>query len=599
MTGHKGKLVILYGSQTGNAEDLAKRIGHRAKRLNYLVTVQTMDKFLLASLPKLNDHVIFVCSTTGHGQEPENMKRFYNFIRRRDLPNDCLKNLKFSIYGLGDSSYAKFNYVAKILFKRLINCGARALQDLVLGDEQHHLGCDGMIYPKLDELFSKLDSVDSNVKEDALPDCSYDVTFYQDPNHLPGYGLEFNSSYVESQNIKVGTCLTNERVTSEDHFQDTRFLVFKSEESIIYEPGDVCAILPENSDENIRLFLDTLQLDPDQRFAIQKKDPNYMIDYLYDFIPNGLRIYDLVKCYLDIQSVPKRSFFEFLWPFSDNELERDKLKEFATTEGQEEMYEYCIQPKRSILEVLVDFPHSIRNIQFKYLFDLIPPIKPRSFSIASALAMHPNEIHLIVGVVKYQTRMKKTRTGLCSTYLSKLRPQSDKNPSASSIKFTLKSTSFKLPRTRTTPIIMIGPGLGIAPFRSFIEARSSENIANNSQLYFGCRFKDKDFYFEDELNQYAETGSIRLSVAFSREGSRQYVQDLLKEDANLINSLIEEHSAVVYVAGNSKLPEDVRKTIGDILIQSSGDNLQRLDSTEGIQLVAKLESKNRIQYDCW
>lgn len=600
------KITILYGSQTGNAEDMSKRIGLKAKSLGFHVLIEAMDDFPLKMLPK-QDLIIFVCSTTGHGQEPENMRNFYNFMRRRDLPPTCLSSLKYAVYGLGDSSYAKFNYVSKILFKRLKECGATPVQDLVTGDEQHELGCDGIIYPKLDELWLRL----NNFKDDhetsstdgdhsEIPENSYIASLYQ-PNEGSNPSDEFTPDFINRYDIKTAFCITNQRVTPESHFQDTRFFRFKANVDIKYEPGDVCTILPANSDENVDSFLSILNLNPQQRFKVSKRDPNYMLNYLYDFIPNGLRIYDLVKYYLDIQSVPKRSFFEFLWPFSNDKLERDKLKEFASTEGQEELYQYCIQPKRSILEVLLDFPNTVKNIVFDYLFDLIPPIKPRSFSIASSCRAHPNEVHLIVGVVNYRTRLRKIRRGLCSNYLARIKPiQPNGEPSKENrLRFFIRHSSYKLPKDKSTPIVMIGPGLGIAPFRSFIEELAlSRNNSGLNHLYFGCRLSDADFYFERQLKEYVSANIIRLRVAFSREVPKKYVQDLLSDDSTLIKNLILNEGAVIYVAGNSKLPEDLRQLFKKILFSDDDDR----DSGESLnrdKFITELESQSRIQYDCW
>lgn len=596
------QITILYGSQTGNAEDMSKRIGHKVKSLGLEVLIEAMDDFPLKLLPK-QYLVIFVCSTTGHGQEPENMRNFYNFIRRRDLPSTCLSSLKYVVYGLGDSSYAKFNYVSKILFKRLKECGANPVQDLVTGDEQHELGCDGIIYPKLDELWLKLKDLNhcqAVLSESDKPENSYNASLYPSSQEEPVANDEFKPDFIRKYNIKTAFCTTNQRITSESHFQDTRFLCFKVyDDDIDYQPGDVCTILPTNSDENVDLFLSILNLNPKQRFRVEKRDSNYMVNYLYDFIPDGLQICDLVKYYLDIQSVPKRSFFEFLWPFSDDQLERDKLKEFASTEGQEEMYQYCIQPKRSILEVLLDFPNTVKNIVFEYLFDLIPPIKPRSFSVASSSSNHPNEVHFIVGVVNYRTRLKKIRRGLCSNYLARIKPiRPDQKPSLENrLRFFIRQTSFKLPEDKRIPIIMIGPGLGIAPFRSFIEELAIQSdISNLNRLYFGCRRPHADFYFKRELENYVIADVFKLRVAFSREVPKKYVQDLLLEDSTLIKSLILNDRAMIYVAGNSKLPDDLRQLFKKILYDDEEDSGESLERDK---LITELESQNRIQYDCW
>jgi len=604
-------LTILYGSQTGNAEDLAKRIGLEAKRRGVSsLQVLSVDDFNLKLLPKIK-FVLFVCATTGHGQEPENMKNFYNFIRRRDLPNDCLRGLKFAIYGLGSSSYAKFNYVSKILFKRLSECGAEPLQELVASDEQHRFGCDGLIYPKLDELWPGLglDSGTSLVKQDdekRKADNSYEVSFYDKDGDFPEPVDKFKTEFIAKYKIGAATCIVNDRLTPESHFQDTRLLCYKAHNPISYEPGDVCTIYPQNSDSTVQSFINLLRLDPKSRIRITKRDPNYMINYLYDFIPDGLKVEDLVRYYLDIQSVPKRSFFEYLWPLSDNELEREKLKEFATTEGQAELYEYCVRPKRSILETLMDFPNTVGNIKFEYLFDLIPPIKPRSFSIASSLRAHPNEIHLLVGVVNYKTSMRSPRLGLCSNYLASMKVNRDpveKVAQESMLRFFIRNTAFKLPRDLHQPIIMIGPGLGLSPFRAFIEERAirleeegdelRREVLPASFLYFGCRYEEMDYYFRQSLEEYSEKCVIKLAVAFSRHKPKQYVQDLIAQDAHLIGQLIKEKNALVYVAGNSKLPENLRSLLGEILSEGS----EFSGDPEGI--ATRLEMSNRIRYDCW
>lgn len=588
-------IIVLYGSQTGNAEDMARRIGFMAKSKGYTVLVEAMDDFQLKHLAS-QEIALFVCSTTGHGQEPENMKTFYNFIRRRDLPSNCLTNLNYAVFGLGDSSYAKFNWVSKVLFKRLKECGANPMQSLTVGDEQHPYGCDGVIYPKLDELWTVIEGkIESGDKLDAkstnsIPPSSYQVTFSEyDQIHTKESENIFKDEFVSKYNIKTAHCYRNERITAEPHFQDTRFLCFNTQDSLVFEPGDVCTIFPANADQNVEKFAELLALDLDKRVAAVKNDPSYMVNYLYDFIPHNSTVRNLIKYYFDIQSVPKRSFFEFLWPFSENDLERSKLKEFASTEGQEELYEYCVLPKRSILEVLMDFPHTINNIKFEYLLDMIPPIKPRSFSIASAVSQFPGEIHLIIGVVRYKTRMRKIRLGLCSNYLANL--SQDSLEKENYIRFFLNRTSFKLPVEKQKPIIMVGPGLGIAPFRSFLQERIDCDNLSRNYLYFGCRSYDADFYFKEELAQYVDSSKLDLKVAFSREQQKQYVQSLIKIDSNLIFDLISNKGAILYVAGNSKLPEELRKLMTEIF--------KDLGEESGEKIVSILENENRLQYDCW
>lgn len=594
------RLIILYGSQTGNAEDLAKRIGRMALGQGLDIQVSSIDDFPLNQLAKPNV-ILFVCSTTGHGQEPENMSKFFNFIRRRDLPASCLSNLKFAVYGLGDSSYAKFNFVSKMVYNRLKYLGAMDIQPLVASNEQHEFGCDGLIYPMLNDFWKiSKEFVKQKHKTADCLDNFYEVNCFDDFDGLTTTDI-FRDDFVKKYNISTGICVANDRVTHPDHFQDTRLIKLKALSTITYEPGDICTIYPCNSDANVELFIEGLELNPNQRFRIRKKLPGYMINYFYDYIPDGLTVRQLVKHYLDIQAIPKRSFFEFLWPICDDNLEKTKLQEFSTTDGQSDLYEYCTQTKRSILEVLLDFPKTRKCIKLRNLFDIIPPIKPRSFSIASSIRHNPNSIKLIVGVVKYKTRLRKIRLGLCSNYLASLEPiDYGTNPpinSQSSVRFRIFKSSFKLPRDPSRPILMIGPGLGIAPMISFIEERANQGFSSSKNLfYFGCRYRERDFYFRKELESFVESDCLTLRVAFSREANKQYVQDKLIEDAAIVKDLIEDQNVMIYVAGNSKLPEDVRKVLHSIIMPDG--NADEVCEDDMIK-VKNLESSGRIQYDCW
>lgn len=173
--------------------------------------------------------------------------------------------------------------------------------------------------------------------------------------------------------------------------------------------------------------------------------------------------------YLDIQGVPRRYFFELLSHFTSSDLEKEKLLEFCSAEGQEELCSYCYRQKRTTSEVLQDFPSACANIPFKYLFDLIPPIQPRAFSIASSLKAHPDEVQLLVAVVNYKTKLIKPRQGLCSTWLASLDPLNKD----CRVPVWVKKGTISFPKALDAPIVMVGPGTGCAPFRSLIEERVS------------------------------------------------------------------------------------------------------------------------------
>ena len=598
--GEKADLVILFGSETGNCEDLAKSIAHQAIERSLRVEVFECDEYNVCQLidQKL---VLFVCSTTGVGEEPNNMKSFWKFIRRKDLPKNSMSSVYISVIGLGDSSYQKYNFVAKKLYKRLIDLGANPLVPLVLGDDQHECGPNATVGPSLQHFWSEVNRVfnvgcdPKSDKSDEPFDASYAVLFHTEGEYQSSEDSnegKQNESKYHKNNPYLAHILVNERVTSEDHFQDVRHIKLKIDSTkMSYSLGDVCYVKPQNSQQNIDKFLSLLNLDKNLSFILKKNEHNWMSrSSYYNNLPKPCSVETLVTEYLDIQSVPKRSFFDLLYRFSRSDLEKKKLKDFAESNDSDELYEYCNRPKRTIVEVLSDFPNTTPHIPFEYLFDLIPALTPRPFSIASSSLVNPNELHLLVAVVNYRTRLKEPRLGLCSYWLA------NQLPSNSSIPIHLKKGSFKI-GSDSVPFIMIGPGTGVAPFRAFIEERAYRQIADN-YLFFGCRYRSSDFYFEEEWKRFRNSGLLEYFVAFSRDtDNKVYVQHILWQQRERVFQLLNQSKAYIYVSGNAKqMPQQIRQTICDIF----KDQLKQEISFDEIErMVSNLETKSRIQFECW
>ncbi|RWS12500.1 NADPH-dependent diflavin oxidoreductase 1-like protein [Dinothrombium tinctorium] len=594
------RILILYGGgESGNSEDLAKRVVWEAKRRHFNVLAFPFDDYQIGRLVK-EELVLYICSTAGQGEEPKTMKKFWRFIMRKDLPSDALSANSAAVIGLGDSSYLKYNVVAIKLFKRLKSLGAKMLFDVCLGDDQHDLGFHAAVDPFLSNLWQKLSQIYPLPKdlqiidENTLPNPTYTLlpkdSEYRQPQPVENpYVLKTYDIYSPY----LSTVISNQRVTPEDHFQDVRHvqLEISDEFCMKYSPGDVVSIIPENSDEDVKDFFDLVELKPEETFIIKKIDETVTYNQLYDTIPTPCTILELVKKYLGIHSLPKRSFFELLWKFSTDEIEKQKLKEFTTTDGQKELYDYCIRPRRTILEVLADFHHTAKSIPFIYLFDLIPAIAPRLFSIASSLRQHPRQIHILVAVVNFRTKLKKRRLGLCSNYIAKLQENE-------TVRLWITKGSLTLPADSNTPIIMIATGTGIAPFRSIIQDRVSRNIAPNF-LFFGCRYRTKDFFFEEEWNESHARGLLFFYAAFSRENvdKKVYVTEKLLEQRQIVWQLINNCDAHIMIAGNAtRMPQDVRQTLTKIMESEGGQEMQ---GGRAELVISKFEAKGKLQYDCW
>ncbi|CAD5119715.1 DgyrCDS8305 [Dimorphilus gyrociliatus] len=583
------RLVILYGSQTGYAEDLADRISRQARSRHIKIYLSSLDEYSIKNLIN-EDVVLFVCSTTGQGDPPDNMQLFWKFIMRRGLPNNSLINVKFAVLGLGDSSYEQYNFVAKKLHKRLLMLGGNALVNVCLGDDQHDLGSDAAVEPWLLQFWETLGQIYSiSNPNKSLLSPKYDVSCYVNTNEISeNFIKEFSPTVQEASEKKPykAELISNDRVTKQTHFQDVRLIKFSAVNAhCIYKPGDVLMIQPENTDENVDKFFEIFNcFDRSTIVECKEKDGISVPDVLKG--QNSLE--NLVKYYFDFCGRPKRSFFEILSKFSTSELEKEKLEEFDSAEGQEELFAYCNRPRRTYLEVLQDFPETLACIEKEYFFDLFPPLKPRAFSIASSPKYHKNELHILVAVVRYKTRLFEPRKGVCSTWLA-----------YSGLKYAsiwIKKGTMMFPRPENVkPCIMVGPGTGVAPFRSYLLDMLIDKKKDNL-LFFGSRNEKSDFFFKEDWENCQKENILQLRTAFSRDqDDKIYVQHRIRQEVDLVCRYIYDEEGSCYIAGNSnQMPEAVKDAVKECLIK--GRNLTKDDADT---FISNMIRKKLYQLETW
>jgi len=310
-------------------------------------------------------------------------------------------------------------------------------------------------------------------------------------------------------------------------------------------------------------------------------------------LPLPSTLLHLLQEHFDLVGHPRRYFFELLSFFATAEHEKEKLHELASTEGQEDLRNYSHKPRRTPLEVLKDFP-SVK-VPLEYIFELLPRIQARSFSISSSLLAHPNQIQVTVAVVSYKTMLKVPRKGLCSTWLASLNPTQGVR-----IPIWVKKGTVNLPPDATKPIIGVGPGTGCAIFRAFFEERKIQKNSGaeigQSAYFFGCRHESKDFLHRDQWLSYLADGTLQLlETAFSQDqANKVYVQHLIKKHSKKIWQWIFE-GAYIYVSGSAKLmPKSVREAFKEVL-QSEG----KISDEEAEIYLQEMEKKKRYQTDTW
>ncbi|KAL4703606.1 hypothetical protein ACJJTC_006783 [Scirpophaga incertulas] len=599
------RLLVLYGSQTYTAKELAERIWRTTKTLGFSGPVMAMDDYPISALIH-EEYAIFVCSTTGQGDEPENMKQFWKFLLRKNLPANSLVKLKYGVLGLGDSSYIKFNFVGKRLHKRLLQLGATALIDIGLCDYQHDLGHDAVMVPWLNKYLTTLKiyfpyiNID-NLSSTFVPKWNVSLLREGDPNTVMDtnsltediyFSKGCRDKFVDYFLFEVES---NVRTTDEKHFQDVRLIRFNTVTDAVldYLPGDIFIIRPRNRKEDINELFSifeehNIDIKPHYKLLVEKCHNDMPVP---PFLKIQRTMYEIAEQYWDLRAYPSQYVFSLLAFISEDKTERDKCLELSSPAGEEDWLNYSRRPRRTILEVLRDFHHSASKLTIPVLFELFSTIKPRSFSIASSALMYQKrKIDILVAVVKYRTKLKKARYGLASNWLKTLNP-------GDRVYGWLKAGTLMFPMPHI-PLIMICTGTGIAPFHSLIQECNATRTLDgvNMHLFYGCRYCHKDFHFKDALEEFSREGKLSLYCAFSREqDAKKYVQHMILEYSQMLHHLIMERYGYVYIIGSSKnMPEGVKESLAEIMKIMNG-----LEMEHAKNLIQRLERDGRLQVETW
>ncbi|KAH9691146.1 NADPH-dependent diflavin oxidoreductase 1 [Citrus sinensis] len=525
----RNKLLIFYASQTGNALDAAERIGRESERRGCPVVVRPVDDYDARCLPE-EDTVIFVVSTTGQGDTPDSMKVFWRFLLQKSLSKQWLEGVRYAVFGLGDSGYQKFNFVAKKLDNRLLDLGATAVVERGLGDDQHPSGYEGALDPWMRSLWRRLHQIDPSFFPQGPDHVIEEMKLIDQPKvHITYHSIDnaasrlSNASDLEGIRMQLETArsmsagklsnynnkaIKNQPLTKSGSGKDVHHFEFEFVSAAIeYEVGDVLEVLPSQDPAAVDTFIQRCNLDPDALITVMSY-------------------------------------------FATAEHEKERLQYFASPEGRDDLYKYNQKERRTVLE-------------------LVPPLKTRAFSISSSPLAHPNQVHLTVSVVSWTTPYKRKRTGLCSAWLAGLDPQQG-------IYIPAWFQKGSLPRPPpSVPLILIGPGTGCAPFRGFVEERaiqSSSGPAAPIIFFFGCRNEDdflyRELWLSHSLNDgvFPEAKGGGFYVAFSRKQPQKvYVQHKMLEQSQRIWNLLLS-KASIYVAGSAtKMPSDVWSTFEEIV----------------------------------
>lgn len=540
------ELTILFGSQTGNSQGLAEEISEKLKNMEYQVMLTPMNEFKVKDLKKLT-HLLIIVSTHGEGDPPDTALPFYEYLYSRRAPE--LNDLHFSVLALGDSSYEFFCQTGKQLDERLEKLGAKRLSPRV--------DCDLDYDEPAAQWF---ENVAQSLKKLIEREPASEGAFVSGvPSSIPEQ-LKYSRTNPFRAEI-----LENINLNGRGSNKETRHLELSLEGSNFqFEPGDSIGIYPENEEELVHLIIKELQLDPNESVPINNQGE---VRSLLEALKNHYEITVLSKPLLEKASKIN-----------------EKLQAFI--ESEEDVRDYL--KGRDLLDLVRDFP--FWNISAVELVGILRKIPARLYSIASSYQSNPDEVHLTIGTVRYEANGRK-RKGVCSGYCA----EKGKPGEFLSI-YVQKNPNFRLPSDPDVPIIMIGPGTGVAPFRSFLEEREEIEAKGKSWLFFGDQHFVTDFLYQVEWQRWLKNGVLtNMDVTFSRDTEKKvYVQHRMLEKSREIYGWLEE-GAHVYVCGDEKnMAKDVNSTLLEILEKEGG-----MSSEAAEAYLTDMQREKRYQRDVY
>jgi len=542
------EVTILFGSQTGNAQGLAENAAKTLTERGFQVTVSAMSDFKPNQLKKLKN-LLIVVSTHGEGDPPDNALSFHEFLHGRRAPK--LDDLRFSVLALGDTSYEFFCQTGKEFDQRLGELGGTRLHPRVDCD----LDYDEPAAAWLDGVISSLNEgqeqgASSAPAQTAAPQTAGGETVYSRKN-------PFRAEVLENLNL-------NGRGSN----KETRHLELSLEGSgLTYEPGDALGIFPENDPELVDMLLAELKWDPNATITVDQGE--------------NLSLKEALTSYFEITVLTKK----FIQQAAEL-IEHEKLRELAAQENADQLKAYIAG--RDLIDFVQDFgPIAAAPQEFVSILRKIPP---RLYSIASSFAANPDEVHLTIGAVRYNTH-GRDRKGVCSVLCAERLQPGDTLPV-----FIQPNKNFKLPENPEAPIIMVGPGTGVAPFRSFMQEREETGASGKSWMFFGDQHFVTDFLYQTEWQKWLSEGVLtKMDVAFSRDTEEKvYVQHRMLEHSKELFEWLEEGAAFYVCGDKNNMAKDVQNALLEIIEKEGGKSREEAEA-----YLAEMKKQKRYQRDVY
>lgn len=532
-------VTVLYASQTGNSRSVAEALVERSESRGLNIRLLSVDQYKPRDLLK-EKLLLLVVSTHGEGEPPESAQELFRFLHGKRAPQ--LRELRYAVFGLGDSSYEHFCKTARDFDQRLEELGASRILERVDADLNFQSESENWVPAVLNRVDELIPSNPTKVV--ALCDAR-------------------RSRRHDRNNPFQATLLENRRITTSSAISDVRHIALEIDPAaIIYAPGDALGVLFRNDPALVDDILRNTGLDGDAQVSLENR---------------GLPLADALGGKLELTQL--HPSVAAGWAEISND---EVLRQLASDDKA--LREYCAG--RQFVDLLAEYP---ARPDADALVKLLHPLQPRLYSIASSQAEFEDEVHLTLSVLRYQAHGRNHLGGASGFLAERIEEGAPLDV------YVAENRNFRLPEDGNTPIIMIGAGTGIAPYRAFLQQRAVQGDTGENWLIFGNRHFHHDFLYQTEWLAHRRAGRLqRTTLAFSRDGSsRAYVQDRLLDQGEVLYRWLQE-GARVYVCGGASMESGVRDAI-TLVAQTEG----ALNPEAAAEYVENLRADGRYLRDVY
>lgn len=541
----KRAITLLYGSETGNAQGLAEIFEERLSNIGHNVTLKAMDEFKPKNLKNVED-LFIITSTQGEGDPPDNAAELHEFIHGRKAPK--LEGVRFSVLALGDQTYEFFCQTGRDFDKKLEELGAERLYERVDCDVDYEEDAEKWMA----NVINTIDSAPEGTQSEQVVSESIKSAKEKKYSKANPYQAEV------LENINLNGRGSNKETRHIEFLLDN----FGEE----YEVGDCLVVLPQNDPALVELLMSTLGWDPGHQIQISEDGDTISLE-------------EALTSYFEITKLTK-PLLQNAAAYFDNEALEDKVQDSEWIQNYIE--------GRDFIDLLNDFPPE--ELEPEDLYQILRKLPPREYSISSSYQSLPDEVHITVGAVRYNTH-GRDRSGVCSVQFAERIQPGDTVPI-----YLKRNPNFKFPKDGDTPVIMIGPGTGIAPFRAHMQEREEYGYKGNTWLFFGDQHFTTDFLYQTEWQEWLKDGVLeKMNVAFSRDTDQKvYVQHRIAEHSKEFNEWLEK-GASIYICGDEKnMAKDVHQAIRNVLVKE-----QNLTEEDAESYLKQMKKDKRYQRDVY